>query len=304
MNKPCITVMKSESRKGSFVNFGVLFSFWLSITACPSPLLAQTDQKKEVPERLPPRITLSSTQISGDSIILKTEVKTKRNGVIQALDFEKIKFFDRNDSLLKPLGEALTDDKGAASLTIGTGHLVTGDNGLWTFGTSFEGDEEFSGGEEEISVLKAGIDFSGEIRDTIYSIKIKLFSPTHNNQPITDAEVGFYVKRFFSNLKIGEGTTDANGEVVIECPHDLHGDEQGNIILIGKVEDLEEYGSVAGFIIKPWGIPQSKSDEKMTRALWSHSPPLWMVITFSFLMSLVWGHYMVIIYKLFRLRKM
>jgi heme/copper-type cytochrome/quinol oxidase subunit 2 len=51
------------------------------------------------------------------------------------------------------------------------------------------------------------------------------------------------------------------------------------------------------------GKPVSDKDQVAPRALWSAHPPLWMMITFIVLMVTVWGHYVVIVYELFRLRK-
>ncbi len=279
------------------------FPIWLALTFCSLPLLAQTDQVKKAAEQLSPRIGLTTTQINGDSIQLEATIKVKRDGALQPVDFEKVRFFDRNDSISTPIGEALSDDKGMARITVGTAQLTAGEDGSWIIGTAFEAHGDVKEGDAEITIVPAEMTLVGEKKDTVCFLTVRLTALTGSHAPIPDAEVAFYVKRYFSNLKIGEGVTDEKGETTIECPLDLRGDENGNIFLIGKAEDLEEYGSVSAFTTKPWGIPQDPVAEKKTRALWSHSPPLWMVIVFAILMSVVWGHYIVIIYKLAKLRK-
>jgi hypothetical protein len=230
-------------------------------------------------------------------------VKVRLDGAWQPVDFEKIVFNNSNDSISNALGEALTDDRGVASIKVPMAGLLLGEDSLWLFTSAFEGNEIAKGGEAELTVKRGGMLIAGEKQDSIYSVTISLVGQGAQKWPIAEAEVGLYLKRHFSDLKIGEGTTDENGEVTIEFAGDFRGDTQGNIILIGKAEEIEEYGSIAGYMRKPWGIPAKPEEAGITRELWSHSPPLWMVITFAVLMTMVWGNYLAIVYKLIQIRK-
>lgn len=269
-----------------------------------SPLFGQDEKKAEPAEKTVPRMTLTSTQIDGDSVLLEASIKVKREGSWQPMDFEPVKFDVHNDSVKISLGKALTNDRGVASLKVGRRQLVTDADGLWTFGSVFGGNAIAGVGDADLAIRGGGVTLFGEEMDTVNSLTFKLFAPGPDSLPISDAEVGFYVKRHFSNLKIGEGTTDENGEVTIECPKNLPGDVTGKLTLIGRADDLEEYGSVSAVLEKPWGIAVPEADHKKTRELWSHSPPLWMIVVFAILMSTVWGHYIVIIYKLVKIRNL
>ena len=120
--------------------------------------------------------------------------------------------------------------------------------------------------------------------------------------PIVEAPVVVYVKRMFRPLKVGEGTTDESGNVEIEFPLDLPGDENGNLEITAMIEESETYGSLAATTSKTWGYVVAQDVEELPRALWSPNPPLWMFITFIILMVMVWGNYVIIIFKLFRIR--
>jgi len=298
MNKSDNGMINYRSSKYIIGRFALILAFSFAF----SNLLFGQDEKKEAVEKTAPRVGLTSIQINGDSILLEASVKVKRDGSWQPVDFEPVIFEVRNDSITIPLGKALTSDKGIASLKVDRKQLVTDADGLWMFGSVFGGSAIATEGDAELSVRAGGVTLVGEEMDTVNSLTFKLFAPGSENLPIADAEVGFFVKRHFSNLKIGEGTTDENGEVTIECPKDLPGDINGNLILIGRADDLEEYGSVSAVIEKPWGVALPEAEHKKERALWSHSPPLWMIIVFAILMTTVWGHYIVIIYKLVKLR--
>lgn len=294
-------MISSGSLKKYKINkFAALIAFSLGFLS--TPLFGQDEKKTEAAERTAPRMVLTSTQINGDSILLEASVKVKREGSWQPIDFEPVKFDVHNDSITISLGKSLTSDRGIASLKLDRKQLVTDADGLWMFGSVFGGNTVATEGDAELAVRAGGVTLVGEEMDSVNSLTFKLFAPGTDNLPIAEAEVGFYVKRHFSNLKIGEGTTDENGEVTIECPKDLPGDINGNLILIGRADDLEEYGSVSAVVEKPWGIAPPDVDHKNTRELWSHSPPLWMIIVFAILMTTVWGHYFVIIYKLVKIR--
>ena len=127
---------------------------------------------------------------------------------------------------------------------------------------------------------------NGEEIDSLLTITIKLGVPDKGEvAPMANTEIVLYVQRYFSKLKIGEGITDENGEVTIECPRNLHGDGEGNIMLIGQAEDLEDFGTVSASVTKAWGVPSQSKVSKNARALWSHAPPLWMLVVFVILMT-------------------
>ena len=91
--------------------------------------------------------------------------------------------------------------------------------------------------------------------------------------------------------------------VSIDLAKDLPGDEKGNLYLLARLEENEVYGNLETATVQQWGKPIPTDLQTPPRALWSTSPPLWMLITFIILMVAVWGHYIVIVYELFRLRK-
>jgi hypothetical protein len=72
---------------------------------------------------------------------------------------------------------------------------------------------------------------------------------------------------------------------------------------VAKLDENEVYGNLETTAVAPWGTAVSDKVSSLPRALWSPHPPIWMVVTFVILMSVVWGHYIVIVVQLFRLRK-
>jgi hypothetical protein len=155
----------------------------------------------------------------------------------------------------------------------------------------------------EVTVKKAQLQITPVKEDSLLTVKVKFVAPGAADSAGKDLTIGIFVKRSFNPLKIGEGTTDENGEVTVEIPANLPGDDKGNITLMAKIDENETFGNLEASVTQQWGKPVSDKLQKQPRALWSVHPPLWMLITFIALMVIVWGHFLVIVYELFRLRK-
>ncbi|MEO6540085.1 MAG: hypothetical protein ABIN74_03795, partial [Ferruginibacter sp.] len=156
----------------------------------------------------------------------------------------------------------------------------------------------------EVAIKRARLEIIPVKEDSLLTLKVKLVDITTGAAvPVPETILGIFVKRSFKPQKIAEGTTDSTGEATIEIPNNLPGDANGNITLIAKLDENEMYGNLESAVKQKWGIPVSDQLNELPRALWSSHPPYWMMATFIILMSTVWGHYLVIIIQLFRLRK-
>jgi hypothetical protein len=235
---------------------------------------------------------------------LKINVKAKINGTLTKLGGYKVEFTQGTDSAAKKIGEAITDSRGVAIINCKPDQLTTDAEGKLNFKASFTGKDSIESGQEVLAVKRARLEITPVKEDSVLSVKIKFIDlSTGTETPVKDVDLGAYVKRLFNPLKLGEGKTDEAGETSIEIPNNLPGDAKGNITLIGKVDENETYGNLEASVTQQWGVPVSDEVKELPRALWSPHPPIWMLVTFVVLMTAVWGHYIVIIFELFRLRK-
>ena len=172
------------------------------------------------------------------------------------------------------------------------------------FKAVFAGNKHIEAADGEVSIKRARLEITPVKEDTALSVNVKLIDIGMGTEtPVKETVVGIFVNRSFKPLKIGEGTTDENGVASIEIPKNLPADAKGNIMLIAKLDENETYGNLEAVVEQKWGIAVSDKLNELPRALWSAHPPYWMMITFIILMGTVWGHYLVIIIQLFRLRK-
>ncbi len=284
------------------------YSFLALMIAIPGKLIAQTDSsaKPEVKEAATyaPLIEFVSIQKNDNSVDLKTSVKAKINGTLTKLAGLTIEFTIGADSTAKKLGEVITDNKGVAIFTCKPDQLTTDKEGKLNFKASFFGKDSIESAEELVSVKRARLEITPVKEDSLLTVKVKLVDlSTGTETAVPGTDLGVFVNRLFSALKLGEGKTDEAGEAIIEIPNNLPGDSHGNITLLAKLDENEVYGNLEAAVTQQWGTPVSDELKELPRALWSSHPPIWMLVTFIILMSAVWGHYLVIIIQLFRLRK-
>lgn len=270
----------------------------------PYALIAQKDSTSSIEEEahISPSLQFQCVQKADNSIDLKTSIIAKINGWPMKLQLLKISFFQLINDEQKELGFLITDKSGKGVFNIKPEAITPDKDGMINFKAVFAGNNLMESTEEELTIKKARIEMFPIKEDSLLSLHVKIADAT-SEQPIHDATIGIFVKRLFKPLKIGEGTTDENGETSIEIPNNLPGNGKGEITLLARLDEDETYGNLEASAVEPWGVSVSQTIQNQPRALWSKNPPLWMLITFIILMTAVWGHYIVIIYELFRLRK-
>lgn len=284
----------------------------LFVLSLPVRLIAQDDStaQKEGPaaatetEMISPAITFTAVQKSDMSIELKAALQAKVKGQFVKLYKMKVSFYRVVNEEAQELGFAITDGNGKATFQVKGDSLLVDKEGNLQFKAAFAGNKAMEAAEEVVSFKRARLEITPVKEDSLLSVQVKLVDlGTGQEVPVKDATVGIFVKRMFLPLKVGEGTTDEAGTAAIEFPQHLPGDAKGNLTLIGRLDENEVYGNLEATSVQQWGVPVSDKIEELPRALWSTNPPIWMMVTFVILMGTVWGHYLVIIIQLFRLRK-
>jgi hypothetical protein len=264
--------------------------------------MKETDM--EVKTTVSPSVDFTSLQKSDNTVDLKAIFKAKINGNLIKLSGLMIRFFSTADSVDKELGGAMTDRSGSAVFNCKADALTPDKEGKLHFKVSFTGNKSIVAVEEVVTVKRAKLVMVPVKVDSVLSVQLKLIDlSTGNETAIAETDLNVFVKRLFNPLKLGTGKTDSSGETSIDIPNNLPGDAKGNITLLARLDDNEQYGNLEASVMQPWGTPVSDEIKELPRALWSSHPPMWMVVTFIVLMTAVWGHYIVILYELFRLRK-
>lgn len=289
-----------------FLNSLAFTAILLAGVLKPFGIAAQKDSMavEEEEELISPSMDFISVQKSNNTIDLKTTIRAKINGSLANLHSLKVTFFALNDSSEKELGAAVTDQYGVARLNVKNDGLAIDKEGKYHFKAFAAGNKSMEKTEEELTIKKALLTLTPMKEDSLLSLQVRLVDlSTGTETPISEADIVILVKRLFKPLPVGEGKTDEEGQTSVEIPANLPADAKGNLQFIARLEDDENFGNLEAALVEKWGIPVSDKIENQPRALWSSNPPVWMLVTFIILMVAVWGHYIVIVYELFRLRK-
>ncbi len=292
----------------------VLFAGFILCLLNTAPAIAQTDSTAQEPateapaaaeeELISPSVELISIQKADKSVDLKISVKAKIEKKMRKMYGLKVNVFQVADSAEQELGSVITDRNGVAVFNVKPEQVITNAEGMIHFKAVLGPVKKMESTEGEVTVKRALLTITPVKEDSLYSVQVKLVDlATGEETPVPEAALAVFVKRSFNPLKIGEITTDENGEGSAEIANNLPGDAKGNITLLARLDESEIYGNLEAAVVQQWGVPVSDKIEDQPRALWSSHPPLWMLITFIILMLAVWGHYIVIVYELFRLRK-
>jgi len=119
--------------------------------------------------------------------------------------------------------------------------------------------------------------------------------------PVADASVRLYTERYFGMLPLDEEKiTGKDGLAKFRIPDDLPGDTAGNIKVSARFTDEELFGSVSKDTLLCAGhktIPVSLVEH---RAMWNtvRKAPIWIIITFSTGLLLVWSFIILVLMKL------
>ncbi len=308
--------MKKINTTGSMNSAGALL-LYAALLLLPAGLKAQTDSikkdsvkateatvaEKTTPELISPSLSFACVQKGDNTVQLNAALKTKIKGTFIKLPHLKIKFIIVNGEEEKELGYGITNGEGKLSFIV-KDSLTPDAEGKLHFKALFAGNKMMESAEEEVAVKRARLEIVPVKEDSLLTVKLKLIDVgTGTEVPVKETELGVFVKRSFLPMKIGTASTDENGEASVEIPASLPGDAKGNITLLAKLDENETYGNLEAVVVQPWGVPVSNVIQEQPRALWSPHPPIWMLVTFFILMGVVWGHFLVIVYQLWRLRK-
>lgn len=197
-----------------------------------------------------------------------------------------------------------TDEKGVAKFLLNDDlKLPAAKDGSWTFSAEFAGNDSIEAGTSGLVIKDVNLSMNLTVADSIKTIYLKVFTSENGREkPVAGEVVNVFVPRMFSLLPLGEVTLDDEGNGSIEFPSDLPGDSVGNVTIISKFVDHPSFGNVEKKTIEKWGVPTSYSVPASHRALWTKTPPMWMIITLSILLSGVWGHYLFALISLIRIR--
>lgn len=276
-----------------------LFIFCCALAATNGEAIAQKKSKTRLKvyyEKLPSddkKISIILTQGSGKKIV----------GVQNA----EIFLTTYNQNVEVELTSFRTDDNGEAVLIIEANYIFPKDEkGYWTIKTMYNGNDTLRAAKKIIKFSDLNIDSSFDIIDSVKVLTVSTFEidTIGNRKLIGGIEVNIGVERLYSTLYLQEIETNEEGIGKMEFPNDIPGDSIGAINVIIKIDDDDNYGTITKSEKVNWGTTVDYSDLLIGRSLFGDEAPLWMIISVAVILIGAWYHFMLAIFKVFRIKKM
>jgi hypothetical protein len=294
----------SNSLKYSFQKLRVLtLSYALLLFCnCQNGLAAYVfqDESKAFPDFI-----FTCTQ-SENEFILKTKMSHWTGERDMPLSGAIVVFTNQGSNESQTLEAVPTDMNGEAvfRITKESSRLIS-EEGNFTFGSVFEGNQHFEPSEDFAVVRPLNIRLDFIEIDSVKTIVVEAFEVDRNSDriPLDAMDVYFFVPRSFSLLPVGDGWFE-EGSAQLDFPTTLPGDSLGNLTIIARIEDHELYGNVEAVAVKDWGLIKPPVIVAKRRGLGDTDAPLWMVYTLIILLSIVWFHYLYVFYVMIKIKRL
>jgi hypothetical protein len=281
--------------------------FLVCLLAISSYIIAQDDSTK--PEI---SVNIHHFTINNSFQYLLIETKTKIEKKWQPLKGQVLQLYLDSNKAQNLITKVQTDSEGKAKAIIPASLKSIWDAAsahkfiAVTEGTS---KEEETSTESEISKAKILIDTANTDGTRMVSVRVIKWE---NNDwiPAKDVDVKIGIKRLGGDLKIGDEetyTTDSLGQAAGEFKRDsLPDDEKGNLVLIAKVEDNDNYGNLFIEKIVPWGVHIKSINNFGQRTLWAArgKTPIWLMFMAYSIIAAVWGVILYLILQIIKISKL
>jgi len=243
-------------------------------------------------------------------LVITTKTKVEKKFIpVENMSVKVFMDKDSSGNMLGSIGEVKTNYKGKAVVMLPPSMKSNWDalERHSFFATSAE-TKKYGSADGELTISKARISI-----DTADDRNIKVIVTQLKNKewiPVKGVEVKIGIKRFDSYLPVGDEptyTTDSLGVATAEFKKNkMPGDKTGNIILVARIEENDQFGNITAEKQAPWGANYVYTTTYGERTLWSTRlrTPFWLlVLAYSIFLS-VWGTLIYLIVLLLKIRKL
>jgi len=264
--------------------------------------LSQDAQKSDL------NISLSYFLSNNKIPYVLVKVKTKVDGKFQMVSGINLNLFLDKDSAGTLIAKVVTNEKGEATAVIPPSlKNQWGTTINHTFLATFEGNKKYEASKADVTVIKAKIliDTTSDRKITATFLEMKDTAWT----PVKGAELKIAVKRFDADLPVNETatfTTDSLGQASADFKRDsIPGDLKGNIILVAKVKDNDQYGNLSIEQTVPWGSKFVGENDFYKRTLFAtrDKAPVWLLLMAYSIVIVVWGILFSLVDTIFKIKK-
>jgi hypothetical protein len=269
------------------------------------PSIADAQEKKKKKTRY--RMSLECQKVTNGERILTARLFYKEGPSFFNVPEETVTFFIPGEEEDLILANLTTDENGEAALHIAADYQYPWDEDrMCIFAARFEGNENARAADDELYITDVDINVDMQVVDEeqVVNVRVTKLDPEGNEVPVYEAEVYGYVERMFSDLPIGEDYSDEDGKLTFEFPENLPGDSLGNLTVVVRINESDEFGSVEMKKVIDWGTSVDFSEYRMPRALWTDEAPVWMSFAVIIILAGAWLNFLLAMYRLYKVKKL
>lgn len=276
------------------------------LIACTN-VFAQDSTKKELV------VSVNYFMNNNKVIYIKVNTKTKIDKKFKPVRNSVVNLYLDSISEKNFIAKVTTNERGEAKTTIPPGLKSIWDaSATHTFHGVAEASRDFDETATETSITKTKITIDTASDGETRTIKVNVSALSGSEWiPAKDVEMKVGILRLGGILSAGDEetyTTDSTGIVTVELKKDsLPGDEKGNIMLVAKADDNDQYGNFIVETTVPWGVT-IKPDNNFfkQRTLWSNRfrTPLWLLFMAYSIIAAVWSVIIYLIFQIIKIKKL
>lgn len=237
---------------------------------------------------------------------LRATLKYKEDKSWKFIENATVTFYASTEEEDFELGEAISDEEGNAYFVLPENEVIPVDTAtnFSLFLASYEGSDKFKSAENDVEIKDIKLNLKLDLIDSVKTVMVDGFEIAHDGEliPIEECMITLFVPRLYSNLPIEEGYIE-EGEAEFEFPDDIPGRDNGELFVLLKIDDHEEYGTVEIKQEVNWGTPVPFVNEKMPKSLFGEAP-LWMGFVIFGVLAAAWYHLFLVLFKLYRIKKL
>lgn len=256
------------------------------------------------------KISLEFVSKNNSNRQLIATIKTKIDRSYQVVSDVKVKFYYNEVSQNNLIGGKSSDNNGMSILDLPDENKYYGEViNKFNFIATIEEDPNFRDTSKEIEIYESRLELNFIEEDSLRIINVRFTAADSigNYIPKEDLEIKLYVKRMYGDLPINEDfdTTDENGIFSFDFVGNIPGDENGDLMIVAKIEDDDNFGTVLFENNIQWGDPVKVDDFADRRELWTAraNTPLSLLILINGMIIAIWGTIFYIILQIIRIRK-
>src|SRR5579863_685555 len=234
--------------------------------------------------------------------------KSKITGRFQPVGGIAVKLYLDKDSPRTFIGKVVTSEKGEAHTFIPPSlQKEWASSKSHTFLATFDGDKVYDSAKADLTVGKAKILIDTVGRSVVATL-MEMKDTTWT--PVKGVDVVLAVRRLGGDLNINETATfatDSTGKASGDFKRDsIPGDAKGNITLVAKILDNEQYGNLSIEKTVPWGARFKYISTFNERTLFAtrDKAPIWLQLIAYSIVVAVWGILIYLVFNVIKIKKL